>query len=456
MRLCPKCSAYYADGVTAFCLVDGMPLVSVDPGSDNWTEGTRVIEEKETALKKRQRKLRWRWIVMTAMTALILTMVVVSSVTVETTAPPCASPPPCPSPSPPPLVYKISGRVTSNDKPLGGVGLTLKGPAIASTTTDANGNYVFSNLPEGSSYTVTPARGTMEFTPPSLPINSLRKDESADFIGREQIHLYRISGRVTSNGRPLGDVELTLKGPSTASTMTDANGNYVFSDLAEGGSYTVTPARGTMEFTPRSQPINSLRKNESADFIGREQIHLYKISGRVTSNGEGLGGVNITLCGGKSESTTTAPDGTYIFSGVPAGGSYTITPDPKVKFPTPSRIVKNLTKDESVNFSRDTPPRECTDADQDRERQAIINKFGARWQQQIKSNPPKVNTNGSGVRETPTLGPIEYQSTFLRNCTAAVVTARYVWEVTGPAGSERVPKEKRFTCVNLGGTWICN
>jgi hypothetical protein len=36
------------------------------------------------------------------------------------------------------------------------------------------------------------------------------------------------------------------------------------------------------------------------------------------------------------------------------------------------------------------------------------------------------------------------------------VTARYVWSVTGPTGTTRVAKEKRFGCGKVGGMWICN
>jgi uncharacterized repeat protein (TIGR01451 family) len=48
----------------------------VDPLSEKWSEGARVIEEKEKALKKQQRRLKWRRVVLTTMTMLITTMVV--------------------------------------------------------------------------------------------------------------------------------------------------------------------------------------------------------------------------------------------------------------------------------------------------------------------------------------------------------------------------------------------
>src|ERR1700674_435444 len=191
MSICPKCSAYYGSDSSAFCLADGTPLVTVDPGSDNWSEGSRAIEEKKDALRKQQRKLMWRRVLMGTM--LIATIVVcalainrwtyLETVHPEPTASPSPSPSPLtsPSPSPPPNtkssstptptpVHKISGQVTSNGKPLNGVNITLKGAKAASTTTDQNGNYRFSDLAAGGSYTITPDRPKTDFTPGSRSV----------------------------------------------------------------------------------------------------------------------------------------------------------------------------------------------------------------------------------------------------------------------------------------------
>jgi hypothetical protein len=76
IRTCPKCRAYYADALLAFCLADGTPLVNVSPSSENWREGARVIEERSSALQKKTRKMKWRRAFMSAMTAVIATVVV--------------------------------------------------------------------------------------------------------------------------------------------------------------------------------------------------------------------------------------------------------------------------------------------------------------------------------------------------------------------------------------------
>lgn len=76
IRACPKCGDYYADASLAFCISDGTPLVSVDPHSESWSAGARVIEVKEQALRKEQRQLKRRRVLMSMMTMLMATMLV--------------------------------------------------------------------------------------------------------------------------------------------------------------------------------------------------------------------------------------------------------------------------------------------------------------------------------------------------------------------------------------------
>lgn len=218
MRICPKCGDYYADASLAFCLVDGAPLINVSPLSEKWSEGARVVEGKERELKKQKRKLKWRRVVVSTMAMTTLAVMVLafnSFISIETTRPedvtalpstpetppiepvvsitpntPDETSPTLPTtsavtgtPTPTP-VYKISGRVTTDEsKALGGVSITLAGAKSATTTTDANGNYSFKQLLAGGSYTVTPASAKINFLPPSLSINKLTQDKSAHFVG---------------------------------------------------------------------------------------------------------------------------------------------------------------------------------------------------------------------------------------------------------------------------------
>jgi hypothetical protein len=280
MRVCPKCSAFYADDSAAFCLVEGTPLVSVDPRTGNWTEGTRVLEEKEQRRKKHKRKLMWRRILITAMTMLVATRVVYvlavdGWVYLKREPPPPPPSPllfPSPSPSPSPTaspsvlpvsaVYQISGRVMMDGKPLGKVKITLDGSKIINATTGADGKYRFIDLPAGGNYTITPASKNMKF--PASSINKLTKDETVDFVGLSQ--LFKISGHVASNGNV---VEVILSGLKSDRTKTDPTGRYSFSNLPAGGPYTITPNAPNVKFTP--QIIINLIKDELVNFDRAER-----------------------------------------------------------------------------------------------------------------------------------------------------------------------------------------
>ena len=76
IRTCPRCGDFYADDSLLFCLADGAPLADVDPRGDAWEEGSRVVEEKERALRERSRKVMRRRVLMMMTTLLITTLVV--------------------------------------------------------------------------------------------------------------------------------------------------------------------------------------------------------------------------------------------------------------------------------------------------------------------------------------------------------------------------------------------
>lgn len=371
MRICPKCGDYYADGSLAFCFADGTPLVSVDPGSQKWDEGARVIEKKANELSKQKRRLKWRRISLSTMIILtVVAFVLAAAHSRFYLEPPPPPPPPSPtqtptpappwSPTPTPALYKVNGRVMDQDKPLSGVKIMLSGAKLDSTTTDAHGKYTFSNLPAAGSYTITPQPGaTMSFNPPSRSIDKLTKDESADFNLVPPV-LYKITGQVLDTGKPLRDVSIQLSdGSKVLPAKTDQNGQYAFNGLPAGGSYTITPSKPLVVFNPLSRSINKLTKDESADFTLSKPV-VYKITGQVmdASPGKpagGIKGVQVVLKGGAGTApVTTDENGRYTFSGLPAGGTYTVTPDRKgMDFGPGSRTFKNLAKDEKADFSLD-------------------------------------------------------------------------------------------------------
>jgi alpha-tubulin suppressor-like RCC1 family protein len=154
----------------------------------------------------------------------------------------------------------ISGTVSSGGEPLAGVTVELEGPACATTktTTDDCGNYRFPWVAKGN-YTVTPSLTGYSFTPEnqSVKMNKERHVTDVNFEGVPGIALYSISGTITAGVGTLSGLTVSIAGVTSASTTTDAGGNYRFVDLP-GGGYTVTPSPiPGYGFTPADVTLNA-------------------------------------------------------------------------------------------------------------------------------------------------------------------------------------------------------
>jgi hypothetical protein len=129
--------------------------------------------------------------------------------------------------------------------------VTLGGASSATTTADANGNYSFTGLANGS-YTVTPTKSGVSFSPSNQPVTIKGANQSGvNFTG--QTVTYAISGGLTPASVAVG-ATVTLGGTSSATTTADGNGDYSFGGLANG-SYTVTPTKSGVSFSPFNQPV---------------------------------------------------------------------------------------------------------------------------------------------------------------------------------------------------------
>lgn len=250
-----------------------------------------------------------------------------------------------------PKLYKISGQIRGPAGALPSVRVRLEGPTSATTSTDVNGIYSFERLPAGD-YTVTPTNDKMSFAPRSRVINKLERDERADFSGTETPQFHSISGQVRTNDAKLpAVVEIRLSGAKSSTVMTDAGGNYRFTNLPSG-DYTVTAVNARMIFAPPRRDFHNLSKDEQADFAARSVPMFFKISGHVKSLLGRPPQVRLRLTGTTSATTTTDANGAYSFEGLPAGGRYTIVADsPDATLVPPVRTVAALNKDEQANFT---------------------------------------------------------------------------------------------------------
>jgi hypothetical protein len=250
--------------------------------------------------------------------------------------------------------HSISGRITSSDGVgLSGVTVVLAGvyagcSGTQSTSTDSSGYYSFTTdyLYSGSG-TLTPYLEGYIFTPTSRSISSVGNSDvwGQSFMATPLPH--SISGKVmTASGTGIAGNTVKLSGTADATTVTDANGAYTFTGLLKG-YYTVEPSQSTSgySFTPPKRTVNIDNKDVSSqDFT----ITTYIISGRVVNNnGIGFSGVNVTLSGTESLSTTSDASGNYSFITFQPG-LYTITPSmsaPGYTFTPSERTVEITTGD---------------------------------------------------------------------------------------------------------------
>ena len=302
--------------------------------------------------------------------------------------------------------HRLSGKVyydandsssyTNGEEGFKDITVELLGPdgaVIATTTTDADGNYSFTRLPAGD-YTVKVTKaGAIANLDQTEDPDSTKDNTSgtvtlnADNPVQENINFgyvkkHAISGNVyldqnrdktkDSGDIPQSGITVNLvdaSGTVVATTTTDADGNYSFTGLGDG-TYTVqvdkTGPLASTEQTEdpsgqgdsRSQAITFTRSDPDVTNVNFGYAEDYTISGTVyydkdrsetLNNGEpGFDGITVNLldeAGATVATTTTKADGTYSFAKLPAG-KYTV----KVE---PSDLLKKLEQTEDPDGTKD-------------------------------------------------------------------------------------------------------
>ena len=205
----------------------------------------------------------------------------------------------------------------------GGAGatVTLSGASSATTVADANGNYSFTGLANGS-YTVAPGKTGYTFVPANQSVTLSGADQTGVNFTAQAVASWSISGTISPATGGAGST-VTLSGGSNASTIANASGNYTFAGLANG-SYTVTPSKSGYTFSPVNQPVTINGANQAGVNFTATAPATWSISGSIAPAAGGSGST-VTLSGAASATTTADASGNYAFAGL-ANGSYTVTP----------------------------------------------------------------------------------------------------------------------------------
>lgn len=168
---------------------------------------------------------------------------------------------------------------------------------------------------------------------------------------------YSITGTVLDgSSNPVSGVSVSDDSLGAATTASD--GTYTFPSVLPGTSYTLTPTKTHYSFTPTSSS-GTVTADMTEDFTATAWPTL---SGTITYNSSGLGGV--TVNSGTSEgSTTTAGNGTYSFQ-IEPGTSYTITPSKtNYVFSPTSRSGTMGSSNTTKNFTSSGAPSADIDGD---------------------------------------------------------------------------------------------
>ena len=195
-----------------------------------------------------------------------------------------------------------------------------------STTTSGGGNYRFDNV-EGGAYTVTisgyPSDATFDATSAAATISSAGQSVTVNFSGA-YIRTASVMGSVTVENMGLGGVTVALSGVSSATAVTDDSGQYAFTGLRMG-SYSVEISGFDSDEVGFSNTASAVTvgvgESKIVSFDGT-YLRTAGIQGRVSVEGAGLEGVNVSLSGGPdgvSETTTTDASGQYSFARLRAG-----------------------------------------------------------------------------------------------------------------------------------------
>lgn len=246
-------------------------------------------------------------------------------------------------PAPASATFAVAGTIAPAALAAGATVTLSQGATVISTATvDAAGAYRFASVANGS-YAVTPAKPGVVFSPTaqSLTVNGAAVSVPAFTAGATT---FGVSGTIVPAALGSGASVVLAQGGTTVATATaDSGGNYGFTNVANG-SYTLTPAKTGVAFTPASLTITVSGGAVAVPaFAATSTTSTFAISGSIAPASLASGAtVRLSQGGVTTASTTVNASGNYSFANV-GNGTYTVTPSkPGFSFsPTLQNVTVN-------------------------------------------------------------------------------------------------------------------
>ena len=233
--------------------------------------------------------------------------------------------------------YSIKGKVIVGGRPVRNVMITINNRPIKYYT-DQDGEYIIDNLEyNGGPYEVSVVSDKHIFEP--FKIDYLEKDTVHDF--RKDI---TISGRVTSLGQGLADIELDVNG---AKYRTDSDGYYKVDSAVANGDYVVRVVDDKYNPTPAFIPVRKITGDRyDVDFSMLGQFVV-----KVTYNGQPFKNAIITVSDRDQEYKTDA-QGTFTIPKMGLNQYYQISVSSEgYQFSPKERVINSLIRESAYqNF----------------------------------------------------------------------------------------------------------
>jgi Carboxypeptidase regulatory-like domain len=235
---------------------------------------------------------------------------------------------------------------------------------------------------------------------------------------------YSVSGTISPAEGGSGTT-VSLGGASSATTATNASGNYSFTGLANG-TYAVVPSHAGYTFSPTTQSATVNGANVTAINFTASPAATYSISGTITPAAGGSG-ATVTLSGSASATALTDSSGNYAFAGL-ASGTYVVTPaNSGYTFsPLNQSVTINAANAPGVNFTAAPAVQHSVLLDWTASPSATVTGY----------NIYRSSVSGSGyVKVNPsTVGSLNYTDTTVQNS----ATYYYVTTAVDALGDESV------------------